>query len=271
MDVEQLSRSSTFTSTSEPLGSDPTEHKEFQSLIAGLPSISVAGDFTWAPGPHDTCNYLFPNRKLLAGSYPGGRQEPEHSAKIQTLVDTGVNCFVCLQEHQELTRRFTPYVSVAQELALRKFAGSGEDSALEFLHCPIPDAGVTDYEALSTAVAVVIKKLQEGRTVYVHCWGGHGRTGTLLCALLTKAYGLSAEEARSYFMAAHRQRRIRGGGGPGHWPHSQAQYDQVVRMSQEGSDFNPNVQLPKLENWQKERKRDSVKRWFEGIFSAQAL
>lgn len=38
-------------------------------------------------------------------------------------------------------------------------------------------------------------KLQEGRRIYAHCWGGRGRAGTLGACLLAYLYGLSAEEA----------------------------------------------------------------------------
>merc|ERR1712060_586403 len=99
----------------------------------------------------------------------------------------GVDTFVCLQEWDELTTRFTPYVGLARALALSK-----EESGfpLGFWHCPIPDTHVTDDKMLGAAIATIVKKLQEGRTLYVHCWGGHGRTGTVIVAFLIKAYGL---------------------------------------------------------------------------------
>ncbi|OLP87852.1 Ankyrin-2 [Symbiodinium microadriaticum] len=103
----------------------------------------------------------------------GDRSEPWHSAKVRSLIDAGVNTFLCLQEHGEL-RRFTPYMAIAQGMHAEKDA----TKALEFFHCPTPDTTVTSTES-------VLRKLQEGSVVYVHCWGGHGRTGTMVCAFLT--------------------------------------------------------------------------------------
>lgn len=202
----------------------------------GLPVLPPLEDLSWAPGPHDTCNYLLPGR-LLAGSYPGDRKEPEHSAKIRVLLESGVDTFVCLQEEQEL-QRFTPYVDVARSMAAGTAAariggaaeadgamvGDTEEQGLEFLSCPIPDQHVTSTEALEACLATLVDKLLAGRQIYVHCWGGHGRTGTVLCGLLVRVYGLTAEEARAFYMETHHARRNHRGG---HWPASIHQLKQV--------------------------------------------
>lgn len=206
--------------------------------LAGLPDL--AENRAWAVGPHDTCNYIFPG-KLLAGSYPGDRSEPGHSAKIRALLDAGVDAFVCLQEHMELSTRFTPYVGTANSLV------AAAAKHLEFWHCPIPDGHVTQDSGLAIAVATIVDRLLAGRVVYVHCWGGHGRTGTVLCALLVKVYGISVEDAKTYFMATHAMRKVRGGGGPGHWPHSTHQYDQVKRLELEGPELSLERLAPLLD------------------------
>ena len=33
------------------------------------------------------------------------------------------------------------------------------------------------------------------QVLYVHCWGGHGRTGSVVCLLLHRLYGLDAASA----------------------------------------------------------------------------
>lgn len=38
-------------------------------------------------------------------------------------------------------------------------------------------------------------RLEGGRIIYAHCWGGRGRAGTLGACLLARLYGVSAEEA----------------------------------------------------------------------------
>ena len=43
--------------------------------------------------------------------------------------------------------------------------------------------------------------LEAGRVVCVHCWGGIGRTGTVVAAWLGRKYGLNAEEALQHQQA----------------------------------------------------------------------
>lgn len=231
----------------EPQARQPTEDTSVPSRVPGLPPLPLGGPFAWARGPHDTCNFVLPGR-LLAGSYPGGRYEPEHTEKIGALIEAGVDTFVCLQQTKELAR-FTPYPQIARRLAEQQ---APSRLPLQMLQCEIPDGHVTSTENLTVAVAAVAEKLQEGRTVYVHCWGGHGRTGTLLVAFLVKVYGITTEQAKQYFMETHSQRRVRGGGGPGHWPHSQAQFRQAQSFEGQEPELS-GAGLPELGDWEKSR------------------
>lgn len=174
-----------------------------------------------APAPHDTCQWILPGR-LLAGSFPGDRAEPWHSAKVRSLIDAGVNTFLCLQEHGEL-RRFMPYMAIARGMHAEKDA----TKALEFFHCPTPDTTVTSTESVLRGLKTIVSKLEEGSVVYVHCWGGHGRTGTMVCAFLTAFYGLSVKQAQDFYNAGERRRRARNG----YWPASQPQYDQAEAIA----------------------------------------
>jgi hypothetical protein len=49
---------------------------------------------------------------------------------------------------------------------------------------PIPDMGVLDQEGYDRIIACIQGEMDAGRTVYVHCWGGKGRTGTVVGCLL---------------------------------------------------------------------------------------
>jgi protein-tyrosine phosphatase len=76
-------------------------------------------------------------------------------------------------------------------------------SALDFLQLGIPDGGVAPDGAISRLAADCCARLRRGETLYVHCWGGHGRTGTLVSIMLGLLYGLSAQEAMEYTQACH--------------------------------------------------------------------
>lgn len=232
------------------------------SRVLGVPDLPPLDTVsTWAVGPHPTCNWLLPGR-LIAGSYPGARGEPEHSTQIRACLDGGrTDVFVCLQERYELTTRFAPYISIAGGLyadimEAKKANDSGkkdeldthdEDTKeLEFYHCPIPDTHVTSKGQIDIAIATIAAKLTEGRNVYVHCWGGHGRTGTVLCAFLMKVYGLTAAQAKQYYGACHIH-RIRKDSRP--W--SLAGQHQINQVSEfEGEDATlTKERLPPLEDW----------------------
>ncbi|CAE7618067.1 ptn1, partial [Symbiodinium natans] len=184
------------------------------------------------PAPHDTCQWILHGR-LLAGSFPGDRTEPWHSAKVRSLIDAGVTTFLCLQETGEL-RRFTPYMALAKRLKAEKLgeeelqgSEAAASSALDFFHCPTPDCSVTSTDAVLAGLRTIVSKLREGATVYVHCWGGHGRTGTMICAFLAACYGLTPEQAQEFYNTGERRRGARNG----YWPASQAQYDQVEAIA----------------------------------------
>ena len=63
--------------------------------------------------------------------------------------------------------------------------------------------------------------------MYLHCWGGHGRTGTVVCIMLHLMYGLSADEAMERCQHVHDVRRIPISVGS---PQTDAQREQVRRV-----------------------------------------
>ncbi|MFV0318599.1 MAG: protein-tyrosine phosphatase family protein, partial [Microthrixaceae bacterium] len=61
---------------------------------------------------------------------------------------------------------------------------------------PIPDMGTLPVDAYDEIVATVRDAAGRGG-VYIHCWGGIGRTGTVVGCLLVDD-GLSAHEALAH-------------------------------------------------------------------------
>jgi alanine transaminase len=56
-------------------------------------------------------------------------------------------------------------------------------------------------------VADILARLQAGQRLYVHCWAGRGRTGTVASVLLAALYGVSADEALERVQRAFDTRR----------------------------------------------------------------
>jgi hypothetical protein len=105
------------------------------------------------------------------------------------------------------------------------------DRRVDFLHLPIPDGGTAPDAALSALADDVAARVRAGQVVYAHCWGGHGRTGSLVSVVLARLYGLPAEAALRATQACHDARVFPQGTRS---PQTQAQRQQVVRVVMAG-------------------------------------
>lgn len=62
---------------------------------------------------------------------------------------------------------------------------------LSFVHFPIRDCSVTDDDRVMELAKSLVKAISQNEVIYLHCWGGHGRTGTLVCIMLHLMYAVS--------------------------------------------------------------------------------
>jgi protein tyrosine/serine phosphatase len=84
-----------------------------------------------------------------------------------------------------------------------------DDSAptkVDFVHLPIVDGFVTSDKAMEELLEDCCERLMRHEVLYVHCWGGHGRTGTLVAAMLGRLYGLQSAKALEYCQIFHDSR-----------------------------------------------------------------
>ena len=108
---------------------------------------------------------------VYAGEYPGAKEENASKLKVAQLYRFGVRHFVDLTEEGELC----PYESLLPSDATH-------------YRFPIKDVSVsTDVEAVHRLLHKIDEWEKTGGYVYIHCWGGVGRTGTIAaCYLLHK-------------------------------------------------------------------------------------
>jgi hypothetical protein len=123
--------------------------------------------------------WIIPGR-LLAGEYPGSAFAAETTRRrLDAFLEAGFNTFInltCLDEMQDY------------ELMLREEAGYYA-SDVKCLRFPIGDFGLPEPELMSAILDAIDAALDEERKVYVHCFGGIGRTGTVTgCYLVRHGY-----------------------------------------------------------------------------------
>ena len=128
-------------------------------------------------------SYVVPGTRLMAGEYPGHRDSREAGARLAALLDAGVRTFVDLTAPADALE---PYEPVLRRLPF------GPDA--ERLSFPIKDVSITHAEGMCRILDAIDSALAADHAVYVHCWGGVGRTGTVVGCWLVR-HGKTGDEA----------------------------------------------------------------------------
>ena len=130
-------------------------------------------------------SYWLPGNKVVAGEYPGAWSPADARDRLRRLLDAGVRAFVNLTDPED---GLTPY-----EPALREEA-EARGVAVTYHALPITDMGIPSRERMAEILDTIDAEVAEGRVVYVHCWGGVGRTGTVVGCHLVRG-GCAGGEA----------------------------------------------------------------------------
>ena len=123
---------------------------------------------------------------LLAGEYPGHPSPNVAETRLRELVEKGVRTFI------DLTSRvdgLIPYEPLFIEI--------DDEGSLDLRHhsFEIPDMDISaGPERMRGILDLIRAELDAGRTCYVHCWGGIGRTGTAVGCWLREC-GLDPDRA----------------------------------------------------------------------------
>lgn len=148
-------------------------------------------DSAWTNRPLERSYWVLPGN-ILAGVYPGDFNPAEAQRKITWLLTAGFTYFLDLTESGELE----PYDYLLQEL-------DGCDHPIQHIRQPIRDASIPSTEDMGQILDLLDRALALGDQVYVHCWGGRGRTGTVIGCWLVR-HGLSGEDALARIMHLRR-------------------------------------------------------------------
>lgn len=117
------------------------------------------------------CYWVLPGR-FLAGEYPGAADEREARRRLDWLLSQGVSWILDLTQPGEYG--LPPYTSLLQ-------ADAGPwTRETAYLRLSIPDYGTPSRQEMQRLQESLQDALEAGHTVYVHCYGGVGRTGTVV-------------------------------------------------------------------------------------------
>ena len=130
-----------------------------------------------------TRSYWFIPEKLLAGGYPGSEDPIEEETNLKGLIQAGIRHVISLMEPQEYDRQddpFPPYVdnmeSIAQKLKI----------SVTFDQISIKDFSAPTERQMVRILNQIDVCIKYDKPVYVHCWGGKGRTGTVVGCYLAR-------------------------------------------------------------------------------------
>lgn len=133
--------------------------------------------------PNENTYWVVPDT-FLAGEYPGAREPAISVERINAYLDCGMDYFIDLTHTHELA----PYAGLLAECA------AARGVKVTHQRFAIDDKGVPKSIAqMRDILAALNHALETGRCVYLHCWGGIGRTGTVVGCYLAEALATKGE------------------------------------------------------------------------------
>jgi hypothetical protein len=179
---------------------------------------------TALPPPFRLAYWVDPSR-LMAGCYPGHGDPRIAERQLGALLDCGIRCFLSLME-EEVRGFFAPYQPQLEGIA------ASRGIAIECLRFEIEDHSAPSCEQMGEIERAIAKSITAGRPVYLHCWGGRGRTGAVVGVYLVRR-GLATTESFVDVIAELRS------GAAGESPETEEQIEFVRSFLAGSGDLSP--------------------------------
>ncbi len=122
---------------------------------------------------------------LLAGEYPGGYDPDDTRERLGRFLAAGIRVFYDLTEPRELQ----PYDALLDDVATERHMD------VQYERVPIRNRAVPDRDRVRRLLASIGRNIDAGLPCYVHCWGGVGRTGTIIGCWMIERQRLGGGDA----------------------------------------------------------------------------
>lgn len=150
----------------------PAAKKQKSPFTNNEPERPIPESYWVAPG------------RLLAGEYPGQYTSESTRQRVDDLLEAGFDTFIDLTRPNETVPYYRILLEEAELYEVR----------VERHNFPIGDFGLPTPEGMRSILDTIDKALEAGKKVYLHCWGGIGRTGTTVGCYLVRR-GMTGEGA----------------------------------------------------------------------------
>src|SRR5262249_50284530 len=140
--------------------------------------------------PFDRSYWVVPGR-LLAGLYPSSDDRDQAIARQRLLLAVGVRHVINLTEPIETNRQGVALVDYAPGLTA---LADGLGLKVVCRRYSIRDLDVPTVATMQTILDDIDEAIDAGHIVYTHCWGGRGRTGTVIGCFLAR-HGMAVGDA----------------------------------------------------------------------------
>jgi ADP-ribosylglycohydrolase/protein-tyrosine phosphatase len=124
---------------------------------------------------------------FLAGEFPGSKAAGKARQKLKRLYDAGIRHVINLMEPDEIDHDGNPFDSYKNDLTE---IAEKQDDIISFSRYPIKDLHIPDSDQMTAILDAIDAAIEAHQPVYVHCWGGIGRTGTVVGCFLIR-HGLA--------------------------------------------------------------------------------
>lgn len=121
-------------------------------------------------------SYWVTPERFLAGEYPGSLLIHETRTKIRGLLELGIDTFIDLTLNDHLE----PYEPILRMEAARM------EKPYTYQKFGFKDMSVPSKREMKKILDGIDEAVNAGHNVYVHCWGGVGRTGTVVGCYLAR-------------------------------------------------------------------------------------